>query len=306
VLRRIQTDLPKGLARLDRELEQLILGYFRACGIPFQRVSDDGHIRLQVTSSPKLPKGYETGGTVIIGRAADPEADDPLHPSHPLAQAAVEEARAASQHQFSVAWKVTSGAPTPLLESKGKRGRLVLSRIRYNGYERVDRLVSTILLEDDPSPLSVECGQWLLDQTPRDCPPVGIALDMEDAIEEMIFVDQAEVSAQEQQRFDRSLEQIERYVEDQLLVLRRRLAAETKSLRTAEERRDAALGSDQRDDAEKRIRTIQKHIDELESEIERLEKRDDPGYGQWRDRAHQRRYQPPEVSGILDVEFVLE
>ena len=41
-------------------------------------------------------------------------------------------------------------------------------------------------------------------------------------------------------------------------------------------------------------------------EIERLERRDDANYGQWRDRAHQRRYRPPEVARILDVEFVLE
>jgi hypothetical protein len=95
-------------------------------------------------------------------------------------------------------------------------------------------------------------------------------------------------------------------VEDQLLVLRRRLAAEIKSLRTAEERREAALGSAQRDDAEQRIRAVQTRIDGLESEIQRLERRDDSGYGQWRDRVHERRFRPPEVSKILDVEFVLE
>jgi hypothetical protein len=306
VLRRIQADLPRGLARLDHELEQLITGYFEACGIPFQRVSDNGHIRFHVEPSTKLPEGYQTGGSVIVGRAADPEADDPVHPSHPLAQAAVEEARAASERRFSVVWKIEGGAPVPLGESKGRRGRLVLIRVRYSGFERVDRLIPTVLLEDDPSPLPIECGHWLLEEAPRDCPPLGVAIDPEDAIEEMIFMDQAEVSAQEQQRFDRSLEQIERYVEDQLLVLRRRVAAETKALRSAEERRESALGSSQRDEAEKRIRTIQKHIDELESEVERLEKRDDPGYGQWRDRAHERRYRPPEVSRILDVEFVLE
>jgi len=122
----------------------------------------------------------------------------------------------------------------------------------------------------------------------------------------MIFFDQAEVSVQEQQLFERSLEQTERYVEDQLLVLRRHLTTETKSLRAAEERRDAALGSEARDEAERRIRAIQKRIEELEYEIQRLEKRDDADYGQWRDRAHQRRYRPPEVARILDVEFVLE
>ena len=103
-----------------------------------------------------------------------------------------------------------------------------------------------------------------------------------------------------------SLEQIERYVEDQLLVLRRRLAAQTESLSVAEQQRDAAMGSEARDEAEKRIRGVQKKIEGLEAEIQRLEKRDDADYGQWRDRAHQRRYRPPEVARILDVEFVLE
>jgi hypothetical protein len=150
----------------------------------------------------------------------------------------------------------------------------------------------------------------LLDQSPLDIPrsgpPIELDNELDDAIEEMIFMDQAEVSAQEQQLFERSLEQIERYVEDQLLVLRRRLAAQTESLSVAEQRRNAAMGSEARDEAEKRIRGVQKKIEGLEAEIQRLEKRDDADYGQWRDRAHQRRYRPPEVARILDVEFVLE
>jgi superfamily II DNA or RNA helicase len=307
---RIQAELPKGLARLDHDLEQLVTGYLSACSVPFQRVSDDGLVRLQLQSALPLPAGFERGAEILIGRAIDLGDADPLHPSHPLVQAAVEEARAASEHRFRVAWTVGPEAPHPLVASKGKRGRLVLSRVRYTGFERVDRLIPTVLLAGDPSPLDPGCGRWLLDQQPRDCPQdvpsPALDAELDDAIDEMIFVDQAEVSEQEQQRFDRSLEQIERYVEDQLLVLRRRLAAETKSLRSAEERRDAALGSDARDDAEKWMRGIQKRIDELESEIERLEKRDDPDYGQWRDRAHERRYRPPEVTRILDVEFVLE
>ena len=54
------------------------------------------------------------------------------------------------------------------------------------------------------------------------------------------------------------------------------------------------------------MRAIQKRIDGIEAEIQRLEKRDDKDYGQWRDRAHERRYRTPEVTTILDVEFVLE
>jgi chromosome segregation ATPase len=114
------------------------------------------------------------------------------------------------------------------------------------------------------------------------------------------------VGRHEQQHFERSLEQIDRYVEDQVLVLRRRLAAATEILRAAEDKRDSALGSDARDQAEERIRKAQAEIDGYEGQIERLQNRDDPEYEKWRELAHQRRYRPPETSRILDVEFDLK
>ena len=303
-LMRIKMNLPDGLAKIDHELESLVIGYLAACGIAYERVADNGHVRLEIDASPELPEGFETGGTILVGRAREAGDADPLHPSHPLVHAAVQEARAASERRFQVAWRVDDGAPAGLV--KGRRGRLVLTKVRYNGFERVDRLIPAVLLEGEASPLGGECGYWLLDQTPRECAIEMPEIEMEEAIEEMIFLDQAEVSEDEQQRFDRSLEQIERYVEDQLLVLRRRRAVELKSLGSAEEKRDAALGSVARDEAETRMRAIQKRIDGIEAEIQRLEKRDDKDYGQWRDRAHERRYRTPEVTTILDVEFVLE
>src|SRR5262249_7620910 len=152
-----------------------------------------------------------------------------------------------------------------------KRGRLVMSRVRYEGFERVDRLVPTALLEGDPTPLPPDCAAWLLEQPPResDHHPLPSEMDewIEDAIDESVFIDQAEVAAQEQQLFDRSLEQIERYMEDRILVLRKRLAVAHKALGAAESRRDAALGSEARDEADRRIDTIQKEIEELDAEI---------------------------------------
>jgi hypothetical protein len=306
----IRQDLPKGLAQLDGELDRLIAGYLTALDIPYRRTSDDGHVRFEFGGSPLLPGGFEAGGTVAVGRAPNPDDADPLHPGHPLVQAAVEEARTATQKRFRVVWKAAEGAPPQLSAARGKRGRLALCRVRYDGFERVDRLLATALLEGGGTPLDPDCARWLLDQPPREnrspAPPVDLDGELDDAIEEMLFLDQAEVSAQEQQLFDRSLEQIERSIEDQLLVLRRRLSSESESLRAAEDRRDAALGSDARDAAEKRIRGVRSTMEELEGEIERLERRDDANYGQWRDRAHERRYRPPEVARILDVEFVLE
>ena len=43
-----------------------------------------------------------------------------------------------------------------------------------------------------------------------------------EAFEESLFSDQNQVASHEQQHFERNMKQIERYVEDQVLVLRRR------------------------------------------------------------------------------------
>ena len=78
------------------------------------------------------------------------------------------------------------------------------------------------------------------------------------------------------------------------------------AMSAAEARRDAALGSEARTQAEERMRAIQSEIDKTEAEIRRLEDREDQKYREWRDRAHERRYRPPEMARLLDVEFVLE
>ena len=106
VFRRIQADLPKGLARLDEELENLIAGYLSAIKVAYRREAEDGHVRFEFGPSPRLPEGFEKGGTVVAGRGNDREEFDSLHPGHPLVQAAVEEARAATQQQFRVGWKL--------------------------------------------------------------------------------------------------------------------------------------------------------------------------------------------------------
>jgi hypothetical protein len=129
---------------------------------------------------------------------------------------------------------------------------------------------------------------------------------VDDVLEEAAFTDQIQVTGEEQAAFDRNLEQLEQYLEDQLLVLRRRLMAARKSLRAAQDRRDSALGSELRSQAEARVLTIQQGIDGIESEVGRLEKRDDPEYQRWRQRVQQRRDNAPVIQRIFDLEFVLE
>ena len=301
VFTRLRTELPEGLARLDAELDWIVTAYLDAAGIPYRRVEGG----LKIPPSPLLPEDWREGGVAGIGSGADT-----LHPGHPLVTAAIEEARASASGRLCVAWKLTPQAPASLNGRTSTRGRLALDRVRYEGFERVDRLVAAAVLDGETDPLDTECGQWLLTQSPRDvtnaAPPLDLEEALADAMEQEIFVDQTGVARDEQQSFNRQMEQIERYVEDQVFVLRRRISAATVTLTAAEEKRDAALGSDARDQANARIRAAQEEIDKLEAEVARLEKRDDPAFQKWRDRAHQKRFRPPGIVRVLDVEFILE
>jgi hypothetical protein len=310
VFHRLQVDLPSGLARLDGEMDRLLAGFLLALGVKHERTAANGSIRFEISPSERLPDGWRDGVTIAIGEARNLQGADALHLGHPLVQAAVAEAREATCEVLRVAWILDSSAPRELLAYKGKLGRLVLVRIRYDGFESVERLLPVAVVEGEFSPFSSECARWLLERRPQDRPELpplesdgGI---IDDLLEELLFTDQVEVAGDEQRPFERNLEQVERYVEDKLMVLRRRLNAATESLRSAEDKREAALGAELRSQAEARVRAIQAVIEGLESEVARLETRDDAEYRHWRQRVQERRDRPPETTRLLDVEFVLE
>lgn len=309
VFRRLKADLPEGLAEFDQGTDRLITGFLAACEVPYVRSPVGGHVRFELSPSNRLPDGWKDGGVIVVGRARDLENADPLHLGHPLVRAAVDEARAATERRFSVVWILDDSAPRMLKVSKGKKGRLVLTRSRYEGFERVDRLIPVAVVEGEPSPLDLESARWLLEHEPNDQPdPVvaeslGDALD--DAVEEVVFKDQAEVLDHERERFERNVEQVEKYVEDRILVLKRRLGSAVVALRGAEDKRDSALGADARNVAERRVQKVQQEIEELEGETRRLQNREDPDYERWLNQVHLRRYRPPETTRILDVDFDL-
>jgi ERCC4-related helicase len=310
VFHRLQADLPPGLARLDGEIDRLITGFLLALGVRYRRLAVNGNIRFEVWPSERLPDGWRDGGTAAIGEARNLQDAEPLHLGHSLVQAAVAEARDATSNGLRVAWILDRSAPRELVEHKGQRGRLFLVRIRYDGFERVDRLISIAVAEGEVSPLAIDSARWLLDHPPHDRPELpslyfesGV---VDDLLEELVFADQTQVACDEQRPYERKLEQIERYVEDQLMVLRRRLSTIQESLRAAEDRRDAAVGADIRSQAELRVRAIQKEIDGIEGDVARLETRDDAEYQRWRQHVQERRDRPPQITRILDVEFVLE
>src|SRR5205814_6721397 len=78
VFRKLQADLPEGLARFDSELDQLITGFLDARGISHRRQPGHGRVLYDLSPSAHLPDGWQDGGTVGVGHAKDLEDADPL------------------------------------------------------------------------------------------------------------------------------------------------------------------------------------------------------------------------------------
>ena len=125
-------------------------------------------------------------------------------------------------------------------------------------------------------------------------------------VDETLFADQAEAEARESANFDRAIDQLEQYMEDRLLVLRRGRAELAERLRKAEDRRDSALGSDARTKADEQAGQLEQQVDKLDEQMDRLVARDDDDYRRWKERTHKRRFARPRSERLFDVEFVLE
>jgi hypothetical protein len=140
----------------------------------------------------------------------------------------------------------------------------------------------------------------------EDAPGVRSAVDpeaMQDAVEEHLFLDQAIVSQTEQQRFERLLEQIERYADDRVLILKRARDAALARLASVEARRDAALGVQQRERAEREQATIEDELDVIEDRIGQFLDRNDDAFRRCRERALERRFARPAVERLFSLEL---
>jgi adenine-specific DNA-methyltransferase len=310
VFRRIADQLPNTLAELDDAIERVVTGYLAALGVRFELRHDQQRRLLWFAASDSLPHEWREGGMMAIGHSKDVEDVEPLHPGHGLVRAAVDEARTATARPFSVRLCPTRDDEAALAPCRGRRGRLIVTKIRYGGFEPVDRLLVTALLDGEVDPLAAGLPDALLRAEPEDVPPFDPPLaidaqDIEDAVDEAVFCDQAAVARAEQDRFDRAMQQLERYADDQALVLRRRLHELQRRLEEAQGRHAAAAGADARARAEEQIRQLEEQLALLDARRRQLETRQDAEYQRWRDQVHQRRFAPPTHQQILDVEFIV-
>ena len=308
--RRIADELPATLATLDADLERVVTDYLRANGI---RHASEVHKRrrlIRIPASERLPGALSKGLSVAAGHADALEEFDALHVAHPLVRAAVDDARRTGSGTFSVRFRLTELAPEVLERRRGSRGRLALSLVSYRGFEPEDRLVATAVFEDSAVLRPAEAALELLGMPCEDLhAPLGdlsvTTADLDEVVDEELFFDQTHAAGAEAKAFSRALDQLDQYVEDRLLVLRRGQREISDQLKQAEARRDAALGADARGRAEDRIQRLERELSDADDRIERLAARDDSDYERWRSDAHRRRYEPPRAARLFDLEFVI-
>ena len=302
--RRIQQELPAELVAFDAHVERVVVSYLDAADIGYTRERRGSSTILSVAPSMALPPALREGTTCLIGDPVPEVPLFPIHLGHPLVARAIDQARsAAQQRSMRVSIEASDGELTAL---RGRRGTLRVVRVRYRGFESTDRILPVLVLEGDEGPLPREIVRRLLAQSIRDAPTVRASVPddaVEDAVDVLVFEDAGHASAAQQVRFERTVEQVERFLADRILLRERERDGVTTKLARAEAARDAAIGSDQRDRAEQAMRRAQTELERLDVEIASLRAGEDDTYRRWRDRAHDRRYERPEIEHLCDAQL---
>jgi adenine-specific DNA-methyltransferase len=296
--------VPPALAELDRDLRAAVLAYLAANHIAYALSPLAGAELLTVGPSPALPAELQGGVTAAIGPSKEHAS---LHLGHPLVTAAVAHARA-TQQPLAARVLLGANAPAELRACAGKRGRLRVAKLSFDGFEQEELLVPVAVFEDE-SVLAPEQAALLLRAGLSEIAPFGSNVAealLADVVDEQLFSLQATVDAAEQVRFSRASLQAENYVEDRLVVLKARRRGLQERLEQAEQKRDAAVGAEARTEAERALLSLQTSADEVDGAIEKLEQRDDKVFKSYRDHIQKRRYAPPRVQKLFDLDVIVE
>ncbi len=296
VFRNLRQELPAALAQFDRDVADLVEGYLADSGIEYVRTGDGHRAVFEILGE---------GRKLAVGDARDLSDAEALNLLHPLVQAAIADARAWAGGP--VVLRLSSESPSELAALAGKTGVLGVVLVDYGGFEPVQRLIAGAVVDGVPIDPALALGLSRL--AAADGPPFEAAVDppwLDDALDEAVFVDQQEVEKSEQKHFEQALGQLERYVEDKILLCRRELASVTEKLRSSRDRRDQVVGASDRQRVEAEIDRLASRQEELEQRIAALDSREDERYRKWRDEYHKRRYQEPKVTRLFRASFRIE
>jgi superfamily II DNA or RNA helicase len=305
VFRRLRDELPAALAQLDRDVADLVEGYLAASGVEHRRSEDGGRAVFEILSGEGLPAEIGEGRRFAVGDARGLSDAEALNLAHPLVQAAIADAR--GWPGGSVVLRLPSETPPGLAGLAGKTGVLGVVLVDYGGFEPVQRLVAAAVVDGAPIDPWLAARISLLPAA--EGPPFAAIVDppwLNDALDEAVFLDQQEIEKSEQKHFEQALGQLERYVEDKVLLCRRELAGITEKLRAARDRRDQVVGASDRQRVEAEIGRLASRQEGLEQRINALDSREDEVYRRWRDDYHTRRYQAPKVTRLFRAAFRIE
>jgi superfamily II DNA or RNA helicase len=303
VFKRLRDDLPEALAQLDRDLASLVEAYLEARGIAHQRSDDKGRAIFDVSGS--LPAEVGRGRRFVTGDVRGVNDAEPLNLGHPLVLAAIADAR--QWQGGSIVLRLPRDAAPELLALAGKTGVLGVALADYGGFEPVQRLIAAAVVDGLPIEPSLAAAVARLPA--HDGPALDVVVDppwLDDAVDEASFVEQREVEKSEQAHFEQSLGQLERFVEDKILVCRRERAILAAKLRSARDRRDGVVGSSDRERIEAEMQRLEARDEALEQRINALDSREDEVYRKWRDEYHGLRYQPPTLTRLFRAAFRID
>jgi hypothetical protein len=299
VFRRHQQRVPVALAELDRDLLEVVIGWLDASAIPYEREEGAEDVRLRVGASANLPDVLRAGAVAAIGASKQCTA---LSLAHPLVRAAVESSRCTPGRMAAVV------RSERLHRDARQRGRLRLVKLSFQGFEKIETLVPVLLLEGgDVLPPEDAFAVLRSPMTERPVPLSSVSDDeLQDATDETLFTLQSTVDAEEQKRFDRASRQADRFIEDRLLVLRRRRSSLLQRADQARQRRDGATGSEARTDAERALLSLDTQLAELEGSIGQLENRNDDTFQRYLAHIQRRRFAPPLIERVFDLDLEFE
>jgi superfamily II DNA or RNA helicase len=303
VFKRLREDLPRSLADLDRDIADLVDGYLTARAVAYRRSDESGRVVFDVASGAVLPVEVGDGRRFATGDARSLTDAEPLNLVHPLVRAAIVHARTWSDGE-SIKLQLSPDSSPELMALAEKVGLLCVVLVDYVGFEPVQRLVAAAVVGGTPMDPSLATKLMRLQASAS--PALKVPMEaqwLDDAVDEAVFVDQRQVEEGEQKHFEEAIGQLERFVEDKILVCRRERASIADKLRAARARRDEIVGSSARDRVEAEIVRLATKDESLEQRIGALESREDEVYRRWRDEYHELRYRVPTVTRLFNATF---
>jgi superfamily II DNA or RNA helicase len=303
VFKQLREELPESLAMLDQDIAELVDAYLSACGIKYRRSDEPSRVVFDIGPDAVLPTEVGEGRRFATGDARQLTDAESLNLVHPLVRAAIDHARAWAGGG-AVTLHIATGPSPELMALAGKVGVMRVVMVDYAGFEPVQRLVAAAVV--DGTPVEPALAAQLMRLKATDGPAPNGLVDTEwlnDAVDEAVFVDQRQVEEEEQKHFEQAIGQLERFVEDKILVCRRERASIAEKLRAARARRDEVVGSTTRDRVEAEIVRLATRDEILERRINALESREDEVYRKWRDEYHELRYRTPTVTMLFQSKF---